>query len=416
MGETRLENGNEETKTPPKSIGLRLLTAFWILGLCNNYGYVVMLSAAHDILGDRFNDHDGATNETMVKNETIRDCNEMSTGAILLADIMPSLFIKITAPFFPLVIHFRMGIILILSALGFILVGVAQVEWLAIVGVICTSLSSGLGEASLLSYMAFYKNKNVITTWSSGTGAAGFVGAMSYLVLSKFLPLDVTVYLLVIVPVIMGLCFWLLLVHPDLSGNPQENVNNTRRTSNPEDDVPVATTQDTFKEKLVVVPSLLKYMIPLGLVYLFEYFINQGLFELIEFDVDWMTHGVQYKTYQVLYQIGVFISRSSINLVTIKKTWLLAVLQGINVIIFGTEAVYSYLPSIYLAFLFVFWEGFLGGAAYVNTYHRINNEVLPEKREFSMAVTSLADALGISLAGFLSLPTHNYICGLPKYN
>lgn len=29
----------------------RDLTAFWTLGLCNNYGYVVMLSAAHDIIG-----------------------------------------------------------------------------------------------------------------------------------------------------------------------------------------------------------------------------------------------------------------------------------------------------------------------------------------------------------------------------
>lgn len=32
----------------------RDLTAYWILGLCNNYGYVVMLSAAHDII-ERFN-------------------------------------------------------------------------------------------------------------------------------------------------------------------------------------------------------------------------------------------------------------------------------------------------------------------------------------------------------------------------
>lgn len=31
----------------------RDLTAYWILGLCNNYGYVVMLSAAHDII-ERF--------------------------------------------------------------------------------------------------------------------------------------------------------------------------------------------------------------------------------------------------------------------------------------------------------------------------------------------------------------------------
>lgn len=28
----------------------RDLVAYWILGLCNNYGYVVMLSAAHDIV------------------------------------------------------------------------------------------------------------------------------------------------------------------------------------------------------------------------------------------------------------------------------------------------------------------------------------------------------------------------------
>lgn len=32
----------------------RNFAAFWILGLCNNYGYVVMLSAAHDILESKF--------------------------------------------------------------------------------------------------------------------------------------------------------------------------------------------------------------------------------------------------------------------------------------------------------------------------------------------------------------------------
>lgn len=32
----------------------RNILAFWVLGLCNNYGYVVMLSAAYDII-KRFN-------------------------------------------------------------------------------------------------------------------------------------------------------------------------------------------------------------------------------------------------------------------------------------------------------------------------------------------------------------------------
>lgn len=30
----------------------RSTIAYWLLGLCNNYGYVVMLSAAHDMLSD----------------------------------------------------------------------------------------------------------------------------------------------------------------------------------------------------------------------------------------------------------------------------------------------------------------------------------------------------------------------------
>lgn len=39
---------------PDKSLW-RDLTAYWILGLCNNYGYNVMLSAAHDII-EKFNE------------------------------------------------------------------------------------------------------------------------------------------------------------------------------------------------------------------------------------------------------------------------------------------------------------------------------------------------------------------------
>lgn len=38
----------------------RDLTAYWILGLCNNYGYVVMLSAAYDIIA-RFGPQVGKT-------------------------------------------------------------------------------------------------------------------------------------------------------------------------------------------------------------------------------------------------------------------------------------------------------------------------------------------------------------------
>nr|CAD7260620.1 unnamed protein product [Timema shepardi]CAD7569901.1 unnamed protein product [Timema californicum] len=50
-----------EESAPPLLWSLRAnrqwrnLVAYWLLGLCNNYGYVVMLSAAHDILSQNFN-------------------------------------------------------------------------------------------------------------------------------------------------------------------------------------------------------------------------------------------------------------------------------------------------------------------------------------------------------------------------
>lgn len=41
----------------------RDLVAFWMLGLCNNFGYVVMLTAAHDIISEL----SGATEQVNVR-------------------------------------------------------------------------------------------------------------------------------------------------------------------------------------------------------------------------------------------------------------------------------------------------------------------------------------------------------------
>jgi battenin len=48
-----MERNDEEVVEEPRdnrSAKTRDLISFWILGLCNNYGYVVMLTAANDII------------------------------------------------------------------------------------------------------------------------------------------------------------------------------------------------------------------------------------------------------------------------------------------------------------------------------------------------------------------------------
>lgn len=68
MTTTELGGGTTEAKQTNLRRGLwRDLTAYWILGLCNNFGYVVMLTAAHDIIHDLGGNDDDVSNLTKSK-------------------------------------------------------------------------------------------------------------------------------------------------------------------------------------------------------------------------------------------------------------------------------------------------------------------------------------------------------------
>uniref|UniRef100_A0A3B4H7R1 Battenin n=1 Tax=Pundamilia nyererei TaxID=303518 RepID=A0A3B4H7R1_9CICH len=95
-----------------------------LLGLCNNFAYVVMLSAAHDILEKQES-----------RNETA-SLLHFSWQAVLLADILPTLFIKLFAPF---VIHkmpygIRVLFCAIMAATSFLLVSFSSAVWMSILG------------------------------------------------------------------------------------------------------------------------------------------------------------------------------------------------------------------------------------------------------------------------------------------
>lgn len=135
--------------------------------------------------------------------------------------------------------------------------------------------------------------------------------------------------------------------------------------------------------------------------------------ELVHFKNIWLDHEAQYRWLQVDYQIGVFISRSSVNLVKINKIWILAVLQFVNVVIVTTEVVTFFSPTIWIIFGLVLFEGLLGGGTYVNTYYKMSKEIPEDRRDFALGVVPVADSIGIALAGFLAIPAHNALCKVP---
>jgi len=416
-----LENLSVEN-LPQRSESVRNLVGFWLLGLFNNFAYVIMLSAAHDILHRDFNNQtvpvgDALNVEIEARNNTGRDCNPMSTGAILLADIIPAICIKSIAAFLPISVNTKVAVSAALSASSFLLVSFSTNTAMAFTGVIFASLSSGLGEATFLSFSHLF-HPNTISSWSSGTGGSGVLGAGSYAAFTSLgLSPRTTVLIMVIVPVGMAITFWLIIEPPE---NP--NVGHT-------DTVPLlaSDTADiiinrpalpppvlTLADKLGIFLSLYKYMVPLGAVYFFEYLINQGLYELLYYPNPWLSQPQQYRWLQLDYQLGVLVSRSSVNIIKIHNIVLLAVLQGSMLALLLAQAVYWFLPAgIILLFPLIFLEGLLGGAAYVNTFYRISTEAKQEEKEFSLGISSLADSSAIGFAGAAALPLHNYICGLP---
>jgi battenin len=150
------------------------------------------------------------------------------------------------------------------------------------------------------------------------------------------------------------------------------------------------------------------------LVYIAEYTINQGVSPTLLFPLPstpFTAYRQFYPMYAFLYQLGVFISRSSVSFLRIHNLYLPSLLQIANLALLTLHSMYFFLPSIYLIFLIIFWEGLLGGAVYVNTFAEIMENVREEDREFSLGATSVSDSGGICIASLIGMVVEGRLCG-----
>ena len=393
-----------------------------------------MLSAAFDILASQEHDVKPTPNVTANHDEVLRHsnstnggfhCNSISTGLVLLADILPSLIIKITAPFYMQKVnyHIRIAFVVgVLSASLFLLAYSSSVA-VSLLAVILASVSSGLGEITFLGLSSHFK-KSTLSAWSSGTGMAGVLGSISYAGLLQIgLSKRQAVLFLLIVPLIFAIQVWVVLKYPDALKISRLCIRQTKEDndaySNVKADTAKSNGEDKTKdmalpEKLRIIFALKKYMIPLFVVYLAEYTINQGLYELLYYDVTWLTQAEQYRWFQVDYQIAVFISRSSVQIFQIKNLIFLSLGQCVLFVLLLLEVVYTFIPSIFVTLAIIFVEGLFGGAVYVNTFYNMSEEVDESIREFSLGAVSVSDSFGISISGGISIPLHNVLCKVKK--
>ncbi|KAF2277680.1 batten's disease protein Cln3 [Westerdykella ornata] len=369
----------------------RVYIAFWLFGLLNNLLYVVVLSAALDLVGPA-----------------------VPKGVVLLADVVPSFVTKLCAPYFIHLIPYRVRIFIFvaLSTCGMLVIALTpplhdpRTIAIKMFGVILASLSSGAGELSFLGLTHYYGHF-ALAAWGSGTGGAGLIGAGAYAIATTTLQISVRTSLLFfsLLPFIMIISFFLILplgplrtsyaklaqyetidepesqhYHPSHSqSSPQlpldepehEDLLSSIRSTPDFTSLPSrqSSAWKTFKANLRRSRGLFfPFMFPLLLVYIAEYTINQGVAPTLLFPLEsspFDEYRSFYSTYNAIYQVGVFLSRSSTPFFRVHHLYLPSLLQVGNLILLTMHAMFDFIPHFYIVCIVIFWEGLLGGLVYV---------------------------------------------------
>ncbi|CAH8864271.1 unnamed protein product [Trichobilharzia szidati] len=410
--------------------------AFWCFGLGNNFSYVIMLSAAVDIIRRQENPEIKSTSNIA---ENRINCTQIGTGSVLLADILPSMLFKFIAPMFIHRLHFHFKIIcaVLLAVNSFLMVSFSQSFYMSLLGIVSASLSSGIGDVSFLSMLAFFDKYFFILNRPHHSKFRCGINYTPSSISSRRPSQDLNTLNADDAAELVDTCMtdcsfqrkksiasdYLLNLHnvnclsqpptnyrfvfDNIDGiSEDENNSNAAVFMNNEGYMQLTDADESMSP---AIPSVLQQLHPNWLVK-----FQLLKFELMYFQNSHLTAPEQYRWYQVLYQLGVFISRSSVSFIHIENTWLLSLLQAINFVIFLLQVMYAYIPYIWIVFILIFYEGCLGGLTYVNTFYNIIQRTNTVYREYAMAMAAVSDSIGIAGAGFLAIPLHNWLCNRMK--
>ncbi|KAF8178080.1 batten's disease protein Cln3 [Mycena galopus ATCC 62051] len=428
-----------------RKLMLKLGASFFLFGLINNVLYVIILSAALDLVPP-----------------------STPKGIIAFCNIAPALAAKVGWPYIlkgKIRYAKRLLGCCLLSAFGMLIVAFFDSLFMRLLGIGIASFSSGLGELTFLQLSTTYAPSSVaghsVGYFASGTGAAGLVGAFLWWEV-RGLGVRTGVGLSSVMPFVIPLTYYFLLPRPTAFVAYEDS------TSGVTPYTPLATAEGelageeegsavsppkynvslTASDKWRLVrPLLVRYMVPLFCVYTFEYTINQGIAPTLLYPVpspeehaflSKIIHSVRdyYPLWQLVYQATVFLSRSSISIgippLPPSLLPLPAIIQAGILLALAFESAVGIFPSgpgfadseawsITVVFLLISLEGICGGSAYVNVFYRINQEAPspdtmhnPERtrqeREFKIGSVGFADSSGILFASILAVPMEVALC------
>lgn len=421
---------------------------FWFLGLLNNVGYVVVLSSSKS-LADSFNagDQIGAINWVLV-------------GLGVVVRLLNTLRLEGRVSFRTRIWWCGLGFGVGTAGLAGTVMAAPHAPFaLALFFILILGGSCSLGESVILGYLEAFPPTGV-SGWSSGTGMAGLGGSGFYLALAFAGASNFVVYITLLPCAAAYVFIFRRLSTTRAATGPQRSLAAYQITAeaheksgqeHADQDAGRAAAEDggdraallaiksmpdrhgamRQEEEAVVAqqprehwwsrtrrcfPYVRRYAANLGFVYFFEYVIQVAGASLAN-DTDSgasrtttatpHTDTVKAHAFALLsltYQVGVFIARSSLSFVKVKRIEILTVLQALNFAWWSVQARWQ--PwSIGAQLACMAWVGLMGGAMYVNVFAlMVNDHRIPAAdREFSINIVAIAINIGIVSASIFDL-------------
>ncbi|KAK7098595.1 hypothetical protein V1264_002852 [Littorina saxatilis] len=375
------------------------------MGAINNLPYVIVNSASNT-LADSF----GQKN---------------LVGLVFGANVALSVFVKGLNTFFLLSVPFAVRYVVngCLMLLGLFGVAYAFNFGFALACVVVVGSTAAFGENVSLGMLSRFPS-HMINAWSSGTGMAGLLGGSIYVLfgctvgngqdkrekmhnLTKYAFLMTTSVVL-----IYWLAFFVVLRLPreepavdvqDDHKHPSSSVNDdtapllqdTLPDGSPEGSV-ISGKESTWLRIKRCLRLTVYLASNLCAVYVFEY-VARGCAAKVRPASEYHVGCPElYAAIQLCYQAGVFVSRSSVQLVKIRRVEVMTGLQFINMILWVADVQFKVIP-VYLLPALMVCVGLLGGASYVNIFYMLlHDDRYPARdRELCINITAMYITLGI---------------------
>ncbi|XP_076471720.1 battenin-like [Babylonia areolata] len=389
---------------------IRSWIGLFLMGSINNLPYVIVNSASNTIAAS-FDE----------KN---------LVGLVFGANVALSVFVKGLNTFALLSVPFSVRYVVngFLMLLGLFGVAYAFSFGFALACIVVVGSTAAFGENVSLGMMSRYPS-HLINAWSSGTGMAGLLGSSIYIVFGctvgtggdqteKLRHLTKYAFLLT-TPVVLvyWLAYFVVLRSPSVGGQirrrsegdeeeegrgeeggPYISSSSSSSPGQSSPPPPPQTTESIWRRIRRCFGLVWYLALNLCAVYVFEY-VARGCAAKVRPDKEYHVGCPElYAALQLCYQMGVFVSRSSVQMFKIRSVGVMSVLQFFNMVLWIVDAKFKVVP-VYLLPALMIVVGLLGGASYVNIFYMLlHDPVYPDRdREFCINVTAMFITLGIVL-------------------